>query len=91
MLHAEHAAEAGIFDLSDVQRSIMTKIVRRHPHVFGDGAARTAGEVTRAWEVIKADERAAAADADATCRTGRPGHARRVRGPVALAARARLR
>ena len=62
VLHAEHAAEAGIFDLSDVQRSIMTKIVRRHPHVFGDGAARTAGDVTRAWEVIKADERAAAAD-----------------------------
>jgi ATP diphosphatase len=62
VLHAEHAAEAGIFDLSDVQRSIMTKIVRRHPHVFGDGAAKTAGEVTRAWEVIKADERAAAAD-----------------------------
>jgi tetrapyrrole methylase family protein / MazG family protein len=61
VLHAEHASEAGIFDLSDVQRSIMTKIVRRHPHVFGDGAARTSGEVTRAWEVIKADERAASA------------------------------
>jgi len=63
VLHAEYAAEAGIFDLSDVQRSIMTKIVRRHPHVFGDGAARTSGEVIRAWEVIKADERLAAADA----------------------------
>ena len=65
VLHAEHAAEAGIFDMSDVQRSIMTKIVRRHPHVFGDGGARTANEVTRAWEVIKADERAAAVDAGA--------------------------
>ena len=63
VLHAEYAAEAGIFDLSDVQRSIMTKIVRRHPHVFGDGAARTSDEVIRAWEVIKADERLAAADA----------------------------
>jgi MazG family protein len=60
VLHAQHAAEAGIFDLSDVERSIMTKIVRRHPHVFGDGAARTADDVTRAWEDIKADERAAA-------------------------------
>lgn len=59
VLHAQHAAEAGIFDLSDVERSIMTKIVRRHPHVFGDGAARTSDEVTRAWEDIKADERAA--------------------------------
>ncbi len=66
VLHAEHAASAGIFDLSDVQRSIMTKIVRRHPHVFGDGTARTAGDVTRAWEVIKADERAAAGHADTT-------------------------
>ncbi len=64
VLHAEHAAEKGIFDLSDVQRSIMTKIVRRHPHVFGDGAARTAGEVIKAWEVIKAEERAAASEAD---------------------------
>lgn len=64
VLHAEHAAEAGIFDMSDVQRSIMTKIVRRHPHVFGDGAARTASDVTRAWEVIKADERATAAASD---------------------------
>ena len=63
VLHAEYAAEAGIFDLSDVQRSIMTKIVRRHPHVFGDGAARTSDEVIRAWEIIKADERLAAADA----------------------------
>jgi MazG family protein len=60
VLHAQHAAEAGVFDLSDVERSIMTKIVRRHPHVFGDGAARTSEEVTRAWEDIKADERAAA-------------------------------
>ncbi len=60
VLHAQHAAEAGVFDLSDVERSIMTKLVRRHPHVFGDGAARTSDEVTRAWEDIKADERAAA-------------------------------
>jgi ATP diphosphatase len=64
VLHAQHAAEAGVFDLSDVERSIMTKIVRRHPHVFGDGAARTADDVTRAWEDIKADERAASFTAE---------------------------
>jgi MazG family protein len=64
VLHAQHAAEAGVFDLSDVERSIMTKIVRRHPHVFGDGAARTADDVTRAWEDIKADERAATGSAE---------------------------
>ena len=61
VLHAEHAAEAGVFDLTDVYRSIMAKIVRRHPHVFGDVEARTAGDVLRNWETIKAGERAAAA------------------------------
>ena len=38
VLHAQHAAEAGVFDLADVYRSIMAKIVRRHPHVFGEVA-----------------------------------------------------
>jgi MazG family protein len=63
VLHAQLAAEAGVFDLADVQASIATKIVRRHPHVFGDAIARTASDVNRQWERIKADERAADADA----------------------------
>ena len=62
VLHAQLAAEAGVFDLADVQAAIATKIVRRHPHVFGDAVARTASDVNRQWERIKADERAAAAD-----------------------------
>jgi tetrapyrrole methylase family protein/MazG family protein len=62
VLHAQLAAEEDIFDLSDVQRSIGTKIVRRHPHVFGDAVARTAGDVNRQWEQIKRAERAAAAE-----------------------------
>ncbi len=66
VLHAEHAAEAGVFDMTDVYRSIMAKIVRRHPHVFGDVEARTAGEVLRNWETIKAGERADAAASAAT-------------------------
>jgi tetrapyrrole methylase family protein/MazG family protein len=61
VLHAQLAAEAGIFDLADVQAAISTKIVRRHPHVFGDAVAHTAFDVNRQWERIKADERAAAA------------------------------
>ncbi|MBX3029933.1 MAG: nucleoside triphosphate pyrophosphohydrolase [Chloroflexi bacterium] len=99
VLHAQHAAEAGIFDLTDVERSIMTKIIRRHPHVFGDGAARTAEEVTRAWEDIKADERAAAAaggasgptagggvsDVAATGATATPARARDADMPAAFA------
>jgi tetrapyrrole methylase family protein/MazG family protein len=64
VLHAQLAAEAGVFDLADVQAAIASKIVRRHPHVFGDAVAQTASDVNRQWERIKADERvAAAADA----------------------------
>ena len=63
VLHAQLAAEAGVFDLADVQAAIATKIVRRHPHVFGDAEARTASDVNRQWERIKATERAEAADA----------------------------
>ena len=61
VLHAQLAAEAGVFDLADVQAAIGRKIVRRHPHVFGDAVARTAAEVNRQWERIKADERKLAA------------------------------
>ena len=61
ILHAQLAAEEGVFDLADVQASIGRKIVRRHPHVFGDAVARTAADVNRQWERIKADERALAA------------------------------
>jgi tetrapyrrole methylase family protein/MazG family protein len=67
VLHAQLAAEAGIFDLADVQAALASKIVRRHPHVFGDAEARTATDVNRQWERIKQAERAAAASAgDAT-------------------------
>jgi len=61
VLHAQLAAEAGVFDLADVQAAIGRKIVRRHPHVFGDAVARTAADVNRQWERIKADERVLAA------------------------------
>src|SRR4029077_11002592 len=58
VLHAQLAAEAGVFDLTDVHAAIARKTARRHPHVFGDGEARTASDVNRQWERIKADERA---------------------------------
>jgi len=66
VLHAQLAAEQGVFDMTDVWAAISTKIVRRHPHVFGESEARTAGDVNRQWERIKASERAAAADAAGT-------------------------
>jgi MazG family protein len=76
VLHAQLAAEAGVFDLADVQAAIASKIVRRHPHVFGDAVARTASDVNRQWERIKADERAAAASEAETDATGAPAAAK---------------
>mgnify|MGYP001828458980 CR=1 FL=1 len=60
VLHAQYAAEAGVFDMSDVQRAITAKIISRHPHVFGDVVADTPEEVIRYWESLKAAERTAA-------------------------------
>jgi tetrapyrrole methylase family protein/MazG family protein len=57
ILHAQLAAEEGTFDLTDVYRTLGAKIVRRHPHVFGDLEVSSAEEVLRNWESIKAAER----------------------------------
>ncbi|MFI5259562.1 MAG: nucleoside triphosphate pyrophosphohydrolase [Candidatus Limnocylindrales bacterium] len=57
VLHAQLAAEAGVFDMTDVEEAICRKIVRRHPHVFGDAKVATAGDVNRQWEQIKREER----------------------------------
>ena len=60
--HAQMAEEAGIFGFDDVVRDIADKMVRRHPHVFGDESRdKTADEQTQDWERIKAGERAASA------------------------------
>ena len=64
ILHAQLAAEEGVFDLADVQAALGRKILRRHPHVFGEAVARTAADVNRQWERIKAEERAEAAAGD---------------------------
>jgi MazG family protein len=58
ILHAQFAAEAGSFDLTDVYRSIASKIVRRHPHVFAGLEVDGERQVLSNWEAIKADERA---------------------------------
>lgn len=50
------------FDIDEVAGGIVEKLVRRHPHVFAEGDASTPEEVERAWEVIKAEERAAKAE-----------------------------
>ena len=56
--HARMAEEAGDFDFGDVVEAITTKMIRRHPHVFGDAKARGAGMAKGMWEAIKAEEKA---------------------------------
>ena len=58
VFQAEIAREAGLFDINDVVRSITEKLVRRHPHVFGEDAVDTADQVVERWEEIKAREKA---------------------------------
>jgi ATP diphosphatase len=56
--HARMAEEAGEFAFGDVVEAITRKMIRRHPHVFGDLDARDAAAVKRRWDVIKAEEKA---------------------------------
>lgn len=58
VFHAQMAEEEGRFTFDDVANAISEKLVRRHPHIFGDGAARTPEEIKAMWDVIKAEERA---------------------------------
>lgn len=56
--HAQMAREVGEFDFGDVVQAVTTKMIRRHPHVFGDAKAREARSAKGMWEKIKAEERA---------------------------------
>ena len=57
LFHSQIAQEDGRFAVTDVIRAIHDKLIRRHPHVFGDSRAKDAAEVLRNWELIKAEER----------------------------------
>jgi tetrapyrrole methylase family protein/MazG family protein len=59
VFHANIAEERGAFRLPQVLERVSDKMVRRHPHVFGEDGASTSGEVLRSWEAIKAREREA--------------------------------
>ncbi len=59
-LNAAIAAEAGEFTLADVARGVDEKMVRRHPHVFGDAEVTSADDVRRNWDAMKAAERSGA-------------------------------
>jgi MazG family protein len=58
VFHARMAEEDGAFGFADVVDAIVDKMIRRHPHVFGDAGYRSSAEQTEAWEVTKAQERA---------------------------------
>lgn len=57
--HAQLAAEEGAFSFADVVEGVVTKMIRRHPHVFGDDEARSAGVAKGFWEDNKAKEQVA--------------------------------
>ena len=57
MLHVQIASESGEFEMGDVVQGIADKLVRRHPHVFGEVKVESAEEVALNWEVIKKEER----------------------------------
>ncbi|HEV2046401.1 MAG TPA: nucleoside triphosphate pyrophosphohydrolase [Chthoniobacterales bacterium] len=57
VMHAEIAREARRFNIDNVVREVTEKLVRRHPHVFGESNARDSGAVLKQWEAIKRDEK----------------------------------
>src|SRR3954453_20775632 len=79
VFHARMAEEAGLFAFDDVAEAIADKMLRRHPHVFGDVEIASVAAQNEAWEAHKAAERAAQGSADS------------VLGGIALAPPALLR
>ena len=72
MLHAQIAADEGSFTIDDVVRGLDEKLIRRHPHVFGDrSGARDAAEVLDIWDQVKLAEKAQG-DAEAAAAEGQP-------------------
>src|SRR4029450_7956998 len=62
VMHAEIAREDGLFNIDNVLADVTEKLIRRHPHVFGNSDARDSGAVVKQWEAIKRAEK-----------TGKPG------------------
>ncbi len=58
LFYAQMADEAGYFSLEDVAANLNAKLIRRHPHIFGDAVAHTADDVKQTWDAIKKQEKA---------------------------------
>ena len=72
VFQAQVAAEVGAFTVEDVIAGVIDKMVRRHPHVFGDATVSGSAEVVRNWSRIKAEERAGRGTADPSVLSGLP-------------------
>lgn len=57
VFHSQIARERGAFDIKDVLKGIVTKLIERHPHVFGDKSLKTSKEVIEQWEQLKRREK----------------------------------
>ena len=66
LFYAQMASEAGYFNIQDVAANLNAKLIRRHPHIFGDVVASDAGAVLRNWEQIKRSEKEASTKAHAS-------------------------
>jgi nucleoside triphosphate diphosphatase len=62
LFYAQMASEAGYFTLKDVASNLNAKLIRRHPHIFGDVVASNSADVLRNWEQIKQSEKKASAN-----------------------------
>ncbi len=74
VLHSVMAEERGAFTFDDVVEGITSKMISRHPHVFGQEAVETASEVVDLWEKVKAKEKNHAPKADGSILDGVPNH-----------------
>lgn len=70
VFHARMAEEQGAFGFGDVVDAISDKMIRRHPHIFGDATAGDAQTVLRNWDAIKRAERVAAGETDVSALAG---------------------
>jgi XTP/dITP diphosphohydrolase/ATP diphosphatase len=70
LFYSQMAAEAGYFTISDVAANLNAKLIRRHPHVFGDGNAEDAEAVLKNWEEIKREEKRTAGASEETSLLG---------------------
>jgi ATP diphosphatase len=70
VFHAQIAADEGHFSIADVTQAISEKMIRRHPHVFGNADQKSSAQQAANWESIKAAERADKSDCDSSALSG---------------------